>query len=127
MEQLTLDMAVKAVEEKVLTEKRATAKRINVNAVGKVYSGRPGCMCGCRGKYTAATKHLEWANKDRGYPYLSAAGEVSDRSVAVIVNKMNKFAELLEWADDGQYAYLELDGRIYCAYFAGYDRRVVKA
>jgi len=127
MEQLTLDMAIQAAEANALVEKRAHAKRIDVNAVGRVYSGRPGCMCGCKGTYKVAPRYLDWANKDRGYPYTDEDGDISMRSVTRIVNKMNQYPELLEWADDGQYAFLELETRVYCAYFANYDRRVVKA
>lgn len=120
MEQLTLENALQNVEAQVLAEKRATAKRIDVNTVGKVYAGRPGCMCGCLGKYKVAPQHLVWANKDRGYAYSDEDGDISMRSVKLIVNKMNQYPELLEWADNGQYVYLDLDTRVYAAYFANF-------
>lgn len=89
-------------------------KMIDVKKVGKVYSGKRGCMCGCKGKWAAAPAHLEWANANRGYAYTGR--EISERSVTAVVDKMNAHAELLEW--DSNYVVLELDGRTYAAYFA---------
>lgn len=40
-----------------------------------VYSGKPGCACGCRGNYRVNPQHLAFATKNRGYEY--DANEVS--------------------------------------------------
>ena len=45
--------------------------------VQKVYSGKPGCMCGCRGKYSYAAGCTE-----------SQYDEVNERSVKIIFNKV---------------------------------------
>jgi len=54
-----------------------------------VYSGINGkCCCGCAGKHTYASKHQKIASKDRGYKV--GDEEVCDKTVKLIVNKMNK-------------------------------------
>ena len=45
--------------------------------VRKVYSGKPGCMCGCRGKYSYAQGCAD-----------SEYDEVNERSVKIIFNKV---------------------------------------
>ena len=42
---------------------------LKVENVFKVYSGKPGCGCGCRGKYYVNPAHREFADKERGYAY----------------------------------------------------------
>lgn len=42
---------------------------LKVEDVVKVYSGKPGCGCGCNGKYRVNPQHLELASKFRGYDY----------------------------------------------------------
>lgn len=64
---------------------------IDVNDIASVYSGRPGCMCGCRGKHTYASATREASAKTRGYAIDD--NEVNDRVVKMIVNKMNKLVE----------------------------------
>jgi hypothetical protein len=62
--------------------------------VEKVYSGKMGCMCGCRGKYTEPTD--------------------SARSVKILFNKvMNNPARKVE----GNYAYVETATRNLVVYF----------
>jgi len=52
------------------------------------YHGKIGCMCGCNGKYKYATKHVKFAEKNRGYDLWQ--DEISDRSVKIIYNKIAK-------------------------------------
>jgi hypothetical protein len=40
---------------------------LTVDQVREVYSGRQGCMCGCRGKYSVNPAHKAEADKERGY------------------------------------------------------------
>ncbi len=54
---------------------------INASKVYKVYSGRQGCMCGCRGKWTCSSTA---SKADREYT------DVSDRSVKIIVGKLSR-------------------------------------
>lgn len=86
--------------------------KLNVDRVMNVYSGRPGCMCGCRGNYRVASAHVAIASKDRGYGY--EPKEISDRQVRRIVKLIESQPEV---ELDEQYAYVEVDGRAYCAYF----------
>ena len=54
--------------------------------VQKVYSGKPGCMCGCRGKYSYAQ------GCEEGYD-----DQVNERSVKILFNKvMNNPAHKVE-------------------------------
>lgn len=64
------------------------SKPIQIEDVVSVYSGRPGCCCGCRGKHTYRSSTREEGTKLRGYKVWDK--EVSDRTVARIVNKVNK-------------------------------------
>lgn len=81
--------------------------------VMSVYSGRPGCMCGCRGNHRYARAHRDLAGRDRGYPVLDE--DVSDRSVARIFNLFLAHRDDAEI--DGNHAYFEVGSRCYCVYF----------
>ena len=84
---------------------------IQLENVMSVYAGRPGCMCGCRGKHTYASKYVCEASKDRGYEV--TPDEVSDRTIKIIVNKLAK-NEDTEY-DDGMF-YLDTPTRSYVVY-----------
>jgi hypothetical protein len=43
--------------------------RVQLSDVLKVYSGRHGCACGCRGNYHVNPQHRALADRERGYPY----------------------------------------------------------
>lgn len=51
---------------------------VDVKAVVRVYSGKPGCGCGCRGSYRAASAHA------------GSGDTISDSQVTRVVNKINK-------------------------------------
>jgi len=51
---------------------------LKARKINKVYSGKPGCMCGCVGNWKYASDH----------PDLKDYHEVSDRSVKIISNKI---------------------------------------
>lgn len=91
----------------------STIKRANIV---QVYSGRPGCMCGCRGEYRVAAKWRALADERRGYPHED--GEINDRQVERVLR-------ILESSPDTQvdpvYAgercyWLTTATRTYCAY-----------
>jgi hypothetical protein len=89
---------------------------IDIEKVISAYSGRQGCMCGCRGKYYYAKKSQEEAGNNRGYDVFDK--EVNDGMVKRIANFINenrsKFAELDFHSD---YIYAELsENRCYCVY-----------
>lgn len=51
--------------------------------VYKVYSGKQGCMCGCKGKYSYTAKGAVEHN-----PGYDVSDAVSERSVKIILNKL---------------------------------------
>lgn len=72
------------------TETKPTAEQVaqvTLDRVGVVYSGTPGCMCGCRGKYTTASAHKAWRAKQIGSP-VEALEDVNDRTVALLTKKV---------------------------------------
>jgi len=80
---------------------------INVSTIQSVYSGRPGCCCGCRGKHTYATA---FADKAPDYDR-----RVSDRTVKLICNKINAAPKVQE---NGNHFFAEINDRWYIAYKA---------
>jgi hypothetical protein len=86
---------------------------INLNEIMSVYSGRPGCCCGCRGKHTYASKYATKASKDRGYKVNE--DEISDRSVKIIVGKMNKQFDNVK-KDGNSHYFLDCGERWLAAY-----------
>jgi hypothetical protein len=58
---------------------------VDISKVAKVYSGRIGCMCGCRGKYSynEGVKHEDWQ------------GAVSVRSVKIMAKKVMSDARVV--------------------------------
>lgn len=86
---------------------------IKIEQVSSVYSGRDGkCCCGCSGKHRYASAHREWAGENRGYKVSDE--DVSDRSVKLLVNKMN--AHLGVAYCEGDHYVLVLGQRLYLAY-----------
>jgi hypothetical protein len=51
---------------------------VNIGNIAKVYSGKIGCMCGCRGKYSY----------NEGVPREDWQGAVSVRSVKILAKKV---------------------------------------
>jgi hypothetical protein len=80
-----------------------------------VYSGKPGCMCGCRGKYSYASDYKKEGGKERGYDVTDE--DVSDRSVKLIVGKLmnNPNTKHQKWASREGY-FLETPSRMIGAY-----------
>lgn len=75
---------------------------LDASKVIKVYSGRQGCMCGCRGKYSYASAHA-----DQRPDYVRGDEGISDRSVKLIVGKLNanpatKIKDGIAWVDVGE-------------------------
>lgn len=92
----------------------------NLNHVSAVYSGRQGCACGCRGKYSYADAH----KADRP-SYCEGNEWVSDRTVKMLVNKVER---LLRDGSEVAHVMVDTDGgwlavdlhhdRTYTLYFA---------
>ena len=90
-------------------------KKIKLDHVASVYSGKDGaCCCGCSGKHTYATRHHTWSSKNRGYAV--KLEEINNRTVSMIVNKMNRNL-LYVVQDDESFVSMVLPGeRLYIAY-----------
>ena len=78
--------------------------------VYKVYSGKKGCMCGCKGKYSYTADGA--VNHSPGY---DVTDSVNERSVKIISTKVFKHADKVVEDD---MAYVEQNGRIMVAFFA---------
>lgn len=90
--------------------------KIALQDVSSVYSGRPGCCCGCRGKHTYASTHRKWASENRGYKVLD--NEVNDHTVKAIVSKIESAAgNGFEVHVSGGLVSVDTDTRTYIAYF----------
>jgi hypothetical protein len=85
--------------------------KIQVQDIASVYSGKPGCMCGCRGKYYCASALGSQRDKVRGYGITSE--KVSDRQVKRIIDLMNGNPST---EDKGNHYFLDLGTRWYVAY-----------
>ena len=94
-------------------------RTIDINQVKRVYSGKPGCMCGCRGIYRSpSTVTLDELTKYKGYE--AEPKEINDRQVKKVVELINYcLSEFQGYERDvnEEYAYIEYQGRAYCAYF----------
>lgn len=55
----------------------------DISKITSVYSGRKGCACGCRGKYSYASAH-----KSERPSYLKGEEGISDRGVRLIARKV---------------------------------------
>lgn len=69
-------------------DRRRATEPIDKSKVISVYTGRHGCCCGCNGNHRYASATAEQAGERRGYPIRDE--DVSDRSVSLIVNRMNR-------------------------------------
>ena len=92
--------------------------KIDSTKVKKVYSGKPGCMCGCRGSYRYSSR-VPLAEIEVARGYAAKLTEVNDRQVSKVTSIMNIIIEHHPETIDqgGEYLYAELDGRAYCVYF----------
>jgi hypothetical protein len=77
---------------------------LNVDKVAKVYSGKIGCMCGCKGKYSynEGVAHEDWQ------------GKVNVRTVRMFTRQVLAHPNV---EFEGNYAFVEEAGRIKVVYF----------
>ena len=105
--------AANANDEELLSLERAQdLAGLSARDVQSVYSGRPGCMCGCRGKYRYSSEHREVASKRRGYAVDN--DEVNDQQVRKVLALVQ--ANWAQAEDFGDGFFLELAGRYYAVY-----------
>ena len=89
---------------------------LTTNEVRSVYSGRPGCCCGCRGKHTVNPLFRAEAEQHRGYAVDD--NECNAAAVTRILNTIKKHAEQGTAAVETcrEYVAAETDSRIWIAY-----------
>lgn len=77
---------------------------LNVDKVARVYSGKIGCMCGCKGKYTynEGVEHEDWQ------------GKVNVRTVKMFTKQVLAHPNV-KWEDN--IAYFEEEGKIKVVFF----------
>ena len=56
---------------------------LNISKIAKVYNGKIGCMCGCKGKYSYTAMGAVEAN-----PGYDVSDSVNERSVRIIAKKV---------------------------------------
>ena len=76
----------------------------------KVYRGRIGCMCGCKGKYSYTSEGA--VQHSPGY---DVSNSINERTVKMFVKQL--LADPLAKQQDG-HVYVERNGRIKVAFFA---------
>lgn len=72
------------------------SKLFNIENVAKVYTGKIGCMCGCKGnyRYNTGVAHEDWQ------------GEVNVRSVKIIAKKVMSDPNT-NWDESQEYCFVE--------------------
>ena len=88
-------------------------RALTVGDLLKAYSGRPGCACGCNGKYRVTAASRPEADVDRGYPHDD--DEVNPRQVTKVLRQVQLSAAEAkgEWLidDDLYFISVEPDAR----------------
>jgi len=111
------------MKPKLQTENEELLEKLNAltDEVFVSYSGKPGCMCGCNGKYSYKESMRKWASKSRGYEIDD--DEISDVAVKRMINKFKKLLsnpEIVTYCDDygdeGHFFY-KTDTRYNAIYF----------
>lgn len=95
---------------KSTSTKPLTIDAFTIDTVESVYSGRPGCMCGCRGNHRYASMRAAAASERRGCDV-----DVNDAQVKRVLKILRDVpATDLEFGD--RYVAAKINGRTYVAY-----------
>lgn len=84
---------------------------LNVDKIVKTYSGKIGCMCGCRGKYNYTQDGAE--NYGPGY---DVSDSISERGVRIIAKKVLA-NPAVQWEDNMAFVEDKAAGKIQVIYF----------
>lgn len=84
---------------------------LNVDKIVKTYSGKIGCMCGCRGKYNYTADGAE-----RFGPGYNVADKVNERGVRIIAKKVLANPNV-QWEDNMAFVEDRAAGKIQVVYF----------
>lgn len=70
------------------TQAKTIVESLTVADILKVYSGKPGCACGCNGTYNITAESRKEADKDRGYAYSDE--DVNPKQVKRVLKQVQK-------------------------------------
>lgn len=94
---------------------------LTVADVLKAYEGRPGCMCGCLGRYHVTADSFEEAGAERGYPYDEK--DVNEKKVLRVLRRVQaEAADGNVEVGDGGYAYAEVGRKCWAVYLRAGSR-----
>lgn len=90
--------------------------KVDKASVLSVYSGTPGCCCGCKGKhrYRKDPELRALAGKSRGYPIDD--DEVNEAQVTRVVNVINANLDSAVHEVEHGHVFLDMGSRWYIAY-----------
>jgi len=100
---------------------------IQFHQVTKSYNGKSGCMCGCNGNYKLSTlSSIKEENAKTGWNAYDESA-VSDRSVKIAINKINKALDFYDGMDPAQKRALGVDVGVdeNCAWYDDGNRTTV--
>jgi len=97
-----------------------TVQSLTVADIATVYSGKPGCACGCNGKYSCTVAAQDEVAESHGYRY--SADQVSDRRCLSILRKVQAAALEHPYHED-----LNDHGRTECGWNVADDLQYVTA
>lgn len=88
-----------------------------VTEVAHVYSGKPGCCCGCRGKHTYASTYRQDSQDRRGYKIND--DEVNDHTVRRIYKTVSRMLTegVGERMVEDDFTSIETETRLYVIYW----------
>lgn len=99
---------------------KITIQQANKDNILSVYSGKPGCMCGCVGKHYYNPVYKDEGTKRRGYEVSDE--ETSIRMITRVLNLLRDVASDLSADEssklvvDDNYFYARINNRDYVAY-----------
>jgi len=84
---------------------------LNVDKIVKVYNGRMGCMCGCKGKYSYTADGA--TNHGPGY---DVSDNINERSVRIITKKVLSNPNV-KWEDNIAFVEDRVANKIQAVFF----------
>ena len=84
---------------------------LNVDKIVKVYNGRMGCMCGCKGKYSYTADGAN--NHGPGY---DVSDNINERSVRIITKKVLSNPNV-KWEDNIAFVEDRVANKIQAVFF----------
>ena len=91
-------------------------QNVTPSMVMQAYSGKIGCMCGCKGKYWVMPEHKDLVAKSNGYE--PEDKELNPKQVTKILRLIQAEAENENFEMTEQGAFLQLHGKQLAVYFA---------